>query len=88
MTHIQTKTIIDLFLSTTPGMRSTSTAACVAVIAEMGQATVYDVTARLGTTRESATRTLASLVEAGFLTVEKGSAGIHGKKRNIYRIKA
>lgn len=87
MTHIQTKTIIDMFLSTTPGIRSTSTAACVAVITEMGQATVYDVTARLKLSRETANNTLKALVEAGFLTVEKGSAGIYGKKRNIYRTK-
>ena len=88
MTHIQTKTIIDLFLSTTPGMRSTSTAACVAVIAEMGQATIVEVSERLNICHKTTFKCLTTLVKAGFLTVEKGSAGIYGKKRNIYRIKA
>lgn len=87
MTHLQTKTIIDIFMSPTPRIRSTATIASLAVIAEMGQATIYDVVDRLKLSRETANNTLKALVGAGFLTVEKGSRGIHGKQRNIYRIK-
>lgn len=87
MTHIQTKTIIDIFMSPTPRIRSTATIASLAVIAEMGQATIYDVADRLKLSRETANNTLKALVGAGFLTVEKGSRGFHGKQRNIYRIK-
>ena len=88
MTHIRTKTIIDIFLSPTPRIRSTATIACLAVVEEMGQATIYDVADRLKLSRETANNTLKALVGAGFLTVEKGSRGFHGKQRNIYRIKA
>lgn len=87
MTHIQTKTIIDLFFAMENNIRSASTVAALAVIAEMGQATIYDVADRLRLSRETANNTLKALVGAGFLTVEKGSEGFHGVKRNIYRIK-
>ena len=87
MTHIQTKTIIDLFLSTTPGMRSTSTAACVAVIAEMGQATIVEVSERLNICHKTTFKCLTTLVKAGFLTVEKTARGTHGRQKNIYRTK-
>ena len=88
MTHIQTKTIIDLFFAMENNIRSASTVASLAVIAEMGQGTIYDVADRLKLSRETANNALKALVGAGFLTVEKGSRGFHGKQRNIYRIKA
>jgi len=87
MIHIQTKTIIDLFFAMEQNIRSAATVASLAVVAEMGQATIYDVADRLKLSRETTNNTLKALVGAGFLTVEKGSGGSVGAKRNIYRIK-
>ena len=88
MTHIQTKTIIDLFFAMENNIRSATTVASLAVVAEMGQATIVEVSERLNICHKTTFKCLTTLVKAGFLTVEKGSAGIYGKKRNIYRIKA
>lgn len=87
MTHIQTKTIIDLFLSPRARVRSTAICACLAVMIEQRQATIDDVADRLKVAKSTVRIVLNILVKEGFLTVEKKSRGHYGRANNIYRIK-
>lgn len=86
-TYIETSAVISIFLSPRARVRSTAICACLAVVAELRQATIYDVVDRLRITKGSARIALATLVKEGFLDVEKGSKGYYGRAKNIYRIK-
>ncbi len=88
MTHIQTKTIIDLFFALEQNIRSATIVASLAVVADMGQATIVEVSERLNICHKTTFKCLATLVRTGFLTVEKNTRGSHGRQKNIYRIKA
>jgi len=87
-TYIETSAVIGIFLSPRARAHSTSICACLAVVAEMQQATIYDVVDRLKINKGSARIALATLAKEGFLDVEKGSKGCYGRAKNIYRIKA
>lgn len=84
---IPPSTIIGIFNSDDPKSRSAAAIASYAAVCQLGQATIYQVSELTKTGRETTNNCLNGLVRAGFLEVEKGSNGIKGKQKNIYRIK-
>lgn len=84
---ISTSTILAVFASHEPGLRSAATYAALALITERGQSTIEEVFTELKISRETAQSVLRALERGGFVVVERGSNGRAGKKRSIYRIK-
>lgn len=79
--------IIEVFLSHTPGIRGASCIPCLAAIAELGQATIAQISERLKLSREITNKALLALEDGGFLEVRRDGLTRNGKKANIYRIK-
>ena len=84
---ISTSTILALFASDEPGIRSAAAYAALAFIMERGQSTIEEVFTELKISRETAQNVLRALEQSGFVVVERGSNGKAGRKRSIYRIK-
>ena len=83
---ISTSTILAVFASHEPGLRSAAAYAALALITEKGQSTIEEVLTALKVSRETAQNVLRALEQGGFVVVERGSNGKAGKKRSIYRI--
>lgn len=79
--------LIDVFLSHTPGIRSAACFACLAVLAEKGQATIAQIGERLKLSRDTTNKALLALVDGGFVEVQRAGFTRNGKIANIYRIK-
>jgi len=83
---ISTSTILAVFASDEPGLRSAAAYAALALITERGQSTIEEVFTELKISRETVQSVLRALERGGFVMVERGSNGRAGKKRSIYRI--
>ena len=87
MTHLNTDFILKVFASHEPGIRASGVIPALAVIESKGQATMDEIKATLGLSRETTNNALLSLERAGFVEVVRRSGGDKGKLKNIYRIK-
>ena len=85
--HLTTDFIIEVLLSPEKNIRAWTVLPTLAVITELGQATVNDITSRLRISRRTCQSTLLTVERAGLVTVERKSNGNKGKEKNIYRIK-
>lgn len=79
--------LLRVFHSPEPGLCSGIATACLAAICE-GNNRVDLICKKLRPSTERTIRAaLLSLERAGFLTVQRGSAGINGRRKNIYTLK-
>ena len=85
--HLTTDFIIEVLLSPEKNIRAWTVLPTLAVITELGQATVNDITSRLRISRRACQSALLTVERAGFITVQRNSNGYKGREKNVYRIK-
>lgn len=85
--HLTTDFIIKVFLSPEKNLRAWTVLPTLAVITELGQATVDEIMERLRISRRTCQSALLTVERAGLVTVERKSNGYKGREKNVYRIK-